>query len=296
MSIKSLISEVWSARLLYVLKNKTIFENLVNTDYQGEIKRAGNTVKIFCLGKPTIQKLGSDRELTINKDFDVVQTSLIVDQEDAFGFEVHDIDEVQTVPNLVDNLVTMHADGLAQSADKFIAKEIVDSAGITIGSDDNPIVSNSTNMYDVLVAIHETFEKNNVPQSGRFIVAPPEVVSLLQLDPRIVNTAGIGGENRMITGKISTLFCISIYSSNNIPKTTGGNFNIIASCRDAITYVSQISQMELARKEKGFADIVKGLHVYGGKVTYPSAVIKAIVKIENNLVGTIVNRKINKVK
>lgn len=225
-----------------------------------------------------------------------MQTNLIVDQEDAFGFEVHDIDEVQTVLNLADNLVTMHADGLAQSADKFIAKEIVDSAGITIGSDDNPIVSTSTNMYDVLVAIHEIFEKNNVPQGGRFIVAPPEVVSLLQLDPRIVNTAGIGGENSMITGKISTLFRISIYSNNNIPKTTGGNFNIIASCKDAITYVSQISQMELARKEKGFADIVKGVHVYGGKVTYPSAVIKAIVKIKNNLVGTIVSRKINKVK
>jgi hypothetical protein len=37
----------------------------------------------------------------------------------------------------------------------------------------------------------------------------------------------------------------------------------------AITYADQIDQTENIRHPKQFKDIIRGLHVYGGKVTRP---------------------------
>lgn len=47
--------------------------------------------------------------------------------------------------------------------------------------------------------------------------------------------------------------------------------------KKAIAFAGQIDKVETCRKEKGFADIIKGLHVYGAKLVRPRElyVIKA---------------------
>ena len=47
--------------------------------------------------------------------------------------------------------------------------------------------------------------------------------------------------------------------------------------KKALAVANAIDKVERARKEKGFADIVKGLHVYGAKLVRPKElyVIKA---------------------
>ena len=39
--------------------------------------------------------------------------------------------------------------------------------------------------------------------------------------------------------------------------------------KKAIAFANSINKVETDRKEKGFADIVKGLHVYGAKIQRP---------------------------
>lgn len=46
MSITTFIPEVWSARLLDNLNKNLVFANLVNRDYEGEIKQYGDKVHI----------------------------------------------------------------------------------------------------------------------------------------------------------------------------------------------------------------------------------------------------------
>ncbi len=47
----------------------------------------------------------------------------------------------------------------------------------------------------------------------------------------------------------------------------------------AFTYAEQIVSVEAQRMERRFADMVKGLHVYGGKVIRPTALVAADVVI-----------------
>jgi hypothetical protein len=54
---------------------------------------------------------------------------------------------------------------------------------------------------------------------------------------------------------------------------------IIAGYKGAATYGEQIEKTEAYRPQKRFSDAIKGLHVYGAKITRP-----------NNLIGILATR------
>ena len=56
--------------------------------------------------------------------------------------------------------------------------------------------------------------------------------------------------------------------SNNL-YNDGTDYYEMVRTKKAIAFAGQIDKVETARKEKGFADIIKGLHVYGAKLVRP---------------------------
>ncbi len=55
MPIDNFIPEIWSTRLTRHLDKNLVFKQLVNTDYEGEIKAAGDTVRINQIGYITVK-------------------------------------------------------------------------------------------------------------------------------------------------------------------------------------------------------------------------------------------------
>jgi hypothetical protein len=71
-------------------------------------------------------------------------------------------------------------------------------------------------------------------------------------------------------GYITNWFGLNIYVSNNLTNgtasTTVPKDYWMAGHRSAISYASQIVKVEGYRSQKRFADVMRGLHVYGYKV------------------------------
>nr|DAG66263.1 MAG TPA: Major capsid protein [Caudoviricetes sp.] len=73
--------------------------------------------------------------------------------------------------------------------------------------------------------------------------------------------------------------------SNNVNTGTGTGtgktpyFEVTAQVETATTYAEQIIKTEAYRMEKRFADGVKGLHVYGAKVTDGAQIAKLICSV-----------------
>ena len=85
---------------------------------------------------------------------------------------------------------------------------------------------------------------------------------------------------------VNNLHGFQIYSSNNLPSlgtgpgTTGGpntsNMGIIvAGHSSAIATAEQINKTETYRDPDSFADIVRGMHLYGRKILRPEAIVTA---------------------
>ncbi len=54
MAIQKFRPEIWSASLLVALRQNLVYSAFINRDYEGEIARAGDTVRITSIGRPTI--------------------------------------------------------------------------------------------------------------------------------------------------------------------------------------------------------------------------------------------------
>jgi len=131
-------------------------------------------------------------------------------------------------------------------------------------------------------------DQQNVDKAGRWVVIDPVMMEvLMDEDSRFLN-ADFGDSGALRNGLALTNWNgFRVYVSNNLPNlgtgpgTTGtGNQNtnygvIVAGHDSAIATAEQINKTETYRDPDSFADIVRGMHLYGRKILRPEAIATA---------------------
>lgn len=277
MSIATFIPKVWSARLVENLDKNHLAAKLVNRDYEGEIRNYGDTVHIGTIGNIEIKKYTKGTEIAAPEDISMTDQTLVIDQAEYFNFALDDVDKVQARTPLMDKAMARAAYGLADSVDKFLFAQMAKEAGIEVGTTGSPVDFTTVKPYDALIQIKVAMDKANIPKAGRWIVVPPEFIGLLLNDTKFANSFGDEANSRLKEGSVLRACGFDIYESNNL-KFAASKYEMIASNNDSTTFAEQIIQTEAYRPEKSFKDAIKGLHVYGSKVTQPKAVAKVWAK------------------
>jgi hypothetical protein len=249
-------------------------------------------VKINMVGDVSVFNYTKNTDMSSPEALTDAQLQLRVDQSKAFNFSVDDIDAVQTKPKVSDEAARRAAYGIRKVVDSFCSSLYTDIAPANfIGTDASPITGTwataGTLFYDRLVDLGALLDTNDVPDDGRWVVVPPWAEAYLLKDQRFVGygTAtniellfnrfgdtqeqpnnGTGPGARPI-GRAAGF---DIYKSNQVPNTSATKYKIIAGHPIAWAFAQQILQVEAYRVEKRFADGLKGLSVYGGKVVRPN--------------------------
>lgn len=276
MAVTTFIPELWNARLLYALDNAHVATNLVNRDYEGEIANQGDTVHINSIGAVNVKDYTKNTNIADPEVLTTSDQTLVIDQAKYFNFQVDDVDRVQAAGNLIDTAMGRAAYSLADISDAFLLKTIANgvASGNKIGAKTDLIALTAANVYENIVKLRTKLDKANVPTQGRSLVVPPEVYALLLNDTTHFSLAMDATKNDVvINGLVGRIAGFDVYMSNNcVAGADGGSgsdayFVITAQVPTATTYAEQIIKTEAYRMEKRFADAVKGLHVYGAKVT-----------------------------
>lgn len=280
MAVTNFIPDLWSAKLLVALRKAHVSGALVNRDYEGEIKRQGDSVKITSINDVTIGTYTAHSDITV-EDIDDATRSLLIDQAKYFAVELDDIERAQHVKGggsplaqAVDNAAYQ----LADTADAFLLDLINDAAEAT-GNDLGTVAIHTTakNLYDAFVDLGVKLDEANVPEQGRFLVVSPALHGRVRKLDEWVGVGDMSSEVARTRGLIGEIAGLPVYKSNNLPAVTDAAATgglALAGYRGATTFAEQIVSVEAARMEKRFADMVKGLHVYGGKVVRPTGVAK----------------------
>ena len=287
MAVTTFIPEIWNARLLYALEKAHVATNLVNRNYEGEISNHGDTVHINTIGAITVKSYAKNTDIADPEVLSTTDQTLVIDQSKYFNFQVDDVDKVQAAGELVDTAMGRAAYALADVSDAYLLGVIAAgaAAGNTVGSAAAPVALTASNVYENIVKLKTKLDKANVPNTGRTIVVPPDVHSLLLLDDRFAKSTATAGQEALINGLVGRIAGFDVYMSNNVKTGTGTDtgktpyFEITAQITDATTYAEQIIKTEAYRMEKRFADAVKGLHVYGAKVTDGTKIAKLLASV-----------------
>ncbi|MES9751278.1 P22 phage major capsid protein family protein [Bacillus wiedmannii] len=275
MAINNFIPTIWSARLLQNLQKTLVFgqPGVVNRDYEGEIKAAGDTVKINNIGKVTVGNYTKNGNMSDPETLTDATRNLVIDQSKFFNFQIDDVDKIQQNPKLMDEAMREAAYALRNQADLFIASHYVEAAH-AVGNDTTPVVPTKNDAYEYLVDLSVKLDEADVPEQGRWVVLPPWYEGMMLKDDRFVKAGNLPSDQRLLNGVIGQAAGFLVLKSNNTPKAGTGateNSKIIAGHNIAWSYAEQATQVEGYRPEKRFADAVKGLHLYGAKVTRPEA-------------------------
>lgn len=280
MAIVNFIPEVWSAKLLVGLEKAHVYGagDVVNRDYEGEISNYGDTVHITNLAAPTIGDYTKHTDITV-EDVDDADTILAINQSKYFAFEVDDIEKRQARGDVMNEQARAASYGLKDVADTHLAGLM--AAGVAAGNviAEQTITEADNKAYNILVGLRVKLDKSNVPTDGRWVVVTPDFHGLLLQDSRFIAAGDAEGAEVRTNGHVGRAAGFSIKVSNNAPDGPGVGAGklIIAGYKGATSFAEQIAKTEAARVEKRFADMVKGLHLYGAKVVRPTGLAAADV-------------------
>ena len=131
-------------------------------------------------------------------------------------------------------------------------------------------------------------DQQQVDTSGRWVVLDPIMLEILRdEDSRLLQTDW-GESGGLRNGLVLKNFHgFRVYTSSNLPAvgtgagTTGSanqnaNYGVIVAGHDsAIATAEQINKTETYRDPDSFADIVRGMHLYGRKILRPEGIVTA---------------------
>lgn len=272
MSVTNFIPTIWSARLLAHLDKKHVYAALVNRDYEGEIKSYGDTVKINQIGDVTIKDYEKGKDIDVPEDLSGDQTILTIDQAKYFNFSIDDVDKAQINPKLMDAAMKRSAYKMNDVTDLFLSNMMYLAAqnnSTNLGSDTSVVIPTKSDAYDYLVDLGTDLTEKDVPTEGRWVVIPAWYHGLLLKDNRFVGNGTDYNKALIEGGEVGVAAGFKVWLSNNVPNTSGEKYKIIAGTNAGASYAEQILETKAYSPEKRFADAVKGLHVYGGKVIQP---------------------------
>lgn len=139
----------------------------------------------------------------------------------------------------------------------------------------------------IIARMGRLLDIQNVDTRGRWIVLDPIFIEMLKDEDSRVLNADFGGTGLLNGLVLNNLHGFRVYVSNNLPSVgtgagTGGTANqntnygvIVAGHDSAVATAEQINKVESYRDPDSFADIVRGMHLYGRKILRPEAITTA---------------------
>lgn len=280
MAITNFVPEVWSPLILRNLRNALVYGALCNRDYEGDIANAGDTVHITSFTDPAVRSYTKNSDISWDLLTDATR-ALSIDQADYFAFTVDDIDRRQALPGFVAAASRGAAYNLANEVDSYVSGLMITSTNQTAQELTAQTWDISDNLaYGGILKFRTALNNANVPAQGRWIVVPPEGTEALLNDVRFVSAANAGTTAGLREGQVGRIAGFDVYESNTVPEPTSGIFQVIAGHPIAVTFADQITETEAVRLQDQFGDGVRGLHLYGAKVVYPTALAMASVTVQ----------------
>ena len=254
MSVQNFIQTIWSKKIQDDLELKCkLVQNCLST-YEGDCKYA-RTVKILGVGEPTISAYVQSEGVNYEQMSDRSQ-ELVIDQQYSFAFLVDDIDQAQSVPGLKEEYQRKATHGLAVKRDSFVAGLIKTGSNVTTAAALTPEAVKLA-IDEAIVALRE----RNFDEEGVIEITP----AVYNVFKNYLITLSTNNPEYIKKGIVGVYDDFEVIMSNNMVKDSSHAYCDIRG-KKAIAFAGQINEVEAMRSEKYFADLVRGLDTFGGKV------------------------------
>jgi N4-gp56 family major capsid protein len=281
------IPEVWSGRILEKFYDACVLAAISNTNYEGAIKKYGDTVIIRTLASITIRDYVVGQSLTRERP-ESTATTLSIDKGKYWAVELDDVMDVQADIPLLDKWTTDASEQMKIAVDTLVLDGVVGqcasankgntagyrSSSYALGASGAPVQVTKSNVLDYIIDMGSVLDEYNVPETSRWIVIPTWMAGLIKKsDLKDASLTG-DGTSLLRNGQIGKIDRFTLFSSNLLKTATDGVtcYYALFGHPVALSFASQITETETIRSQDTFADIVRGLNIFGYKVLKTDAI------------------------
>jgi hypothetical protein len=296
------IPTLWSGKLAQKFYAATVFGEIANTDWQGDITGMGDTVIINTIPTITINNYSIGQNLAYEIPTPSTIT-LTIAKGKYFGVNVNNVLELQAKPKLMDVFTNDAAMQMKINIDTDVllgtfnqgasanqgATAGAISASFNLGTDTAPVTLTASNILQNITALSSVLDESNVPETDRWLIITPTERQIL-MQSNLAQAQFMGDPSSVLrNGKIGMIDRFTVYVSNLVPRaavntdwTGGANTSakrhaMIAGHKSAITFASQIAKVESLQNPNDFGTLIRGLNVYGYKVVQPKGLALTVV-------------------
>lgn len=302
------IPSVWSAKLLSRFYAVSTFADVCNTDYEGEISKQGD--KVIINKSPTVAVANYTAGMTLNYQAPAPEIQeLLIDKGKYFAFQLNDVLKYQAQPKLLDAFSTNAAEQMRVAVDSTCwygtfnqahaankgATAGLQSGAYNLGTDAAPVVLSPANVVAKILEMAATMDEQHLPDGDRYLLIDPLTRQML-FQSQLAKVYETGdGASPVRNGLIGMIDRFKVYVTNNLPRAGAGAVWIsgdgsenyvsgtgakrrvlIAGHRSALTFASQITNMETVRNPNDFGDYIRSLKVFGYKCVRPESLVTMV--------------------
>jgi len=187
------IPEIWTGQLNEKFYTASVFNDITNNKFEGEIKNQGDKVYIRTIPDVTIKDYVKGQILEIEHP-DSPPIELLIDKAHYFNVSVDDIDAYQSDLGLMEMWSKDATEQMRNHIDSGVLQNVYadvdsnnqgDDAGKKSGAYDLGTATsakeiNKNNILDVIVDMGTVLDEQDVPADNRWIVAPAWFTNMIK--------------------------------------------------------------------------------------------------------------------
>lgn len=297
------IPEIYAKKLAREVKKYTQFiERNCNREWEGEIKAFGDKVRISLPNAENVTvAITADTTdvCPVPGKVNPTQKTLEINNIATFSLKFSDVDQVQSQYNLLDGYSAIAMQKLGDLKDKQVMVALINAvtnADNMIGTAAVPQAVTKDDIYDYLVDARVALTNAGALNGNGFysfkgnqeemeFLAPvytctPKVFGLMLKSTQLTHpTANADqvierGQKSMMAGfEIDQDTVLTTITATEVTGLAEGAQIGIAATKMAVTYANQYTKVEKLRDPDCFADIVRGLELYGFAVIHPECAV-----------------------
>ena len=305
-NVNAFVPEFYSQKLLKESKEMTDFKNnMTNSDWEGEIKSAGDTVHI-CTPDASNIVIGEGVVPEVNDVYPKTMT-LTIDKTKSFQFKFNDIEQAQSQFNMMEGYMSIANERMMVEVNKELELEVLNNAEVpNVGTNAAGFQATSATINTFFNRLKKTLMANKALSPAGFYTFKGNKEQALQLNAVVTIGSGlfeqlvnstqlthptVQGDDILYKGVVGQIAGMQIFvdtlldgikqteCANHYADEAGKKFIAIAGTKMGITFAEQYNKVEKLRDPQTFADIGRALYLYGYKITNPKSLVKGTVVV-----------------
>lgn len=273
------IPEVWSQKLNTLLEKNCVMMQCVNKNWEGDITKQGDKVKIITPADVSVSTLTTDN-ITYSS-LTPTAMELEIDQKKFFAFKIDDVAKAQSNTDIMEAHLNNARKAIEEVQDSYLLSLHTDvPVANTVGTTSSPIALNKNTIYEKFVQLSLALKNSDAVHAGirPWVVINPNIEAYLLQSPEFISAHNVA-DTTLREGSIGRIAGMDVLVSTNLSEVDD-KYYVLAGTNDAITFASQLAKIESLRDKDSFSDLVRGLYLYGAKTVQPKALAKMIVSAD----------------